>query len=70
LVLSKRDSFISTFNLGFGLIDLYQALASYLHLPPQQYFLWTRVDDLLHIVIGLALVIIGAAGVSQRKPTA
>ena len=69
LVLSKRENFISTFNLGFGLIDLYQAFASYLHLPPQQYFLWTRVDDLLHIVIGLALVIIGATGISQRKPT-
>jgi hypothetical protein len=44
------------------LIDLYQALASALHLPPEKYFLWTRVDDILHVLIGLALVIIGVYG--------
>jgi len=55
------------FNLGFGLIDLYQAAASFLNLPPKQYFLWTRVDDVLHIVIGLALVVIGGYGLSQRS---
>jgi hypothetical protein len=58
---------ISFFNAGFGLIDLYQALASYLHLPPGEYFLWTRADDILHIVIGLALVIIGGFGVLKRE---
>ena len=46
LVLSRKESLISAFNLVFGLIDLYQAVASYLALPPQQYFLWTRVDGL------------------------
>jgi len=59
---TRRESLISFFNVGFGLIDLYQAVASYLHWPPQQYFLWTRVDDVLHILIGLALVIIGGYG--------
>jgi hypothetical protein len=44
-VLSRRESLVRSFNFGFGLIDLYQALASYLHLPPEQYFRWTRVDD-------------------------
>ena len=53
---------MSSFNLGFGLIDLYQALASYLDLPPEQYFLWTRVDDILHILIGLTLASIGFYG--------
>jgi hypothetical protein len=67
LVWSGKDKVISCFNFGFGLIDIYQALASYLHLPPQQYFLWTRVDDVLHIVIGLALVLIGASGVFRPK---
>ncbi len=62
LVWLRRESFICFFNVGFGFIDLYQALASYLHLPPQQYFLWTRVDDILHILIGLMLVIIGSYG--------
>jgi hypothetical protein len=67
LVLSKRESFIRGFNIVFGLIDLYQALASYLHLAPQQYFLWTRVDDLLHILIGLILVIIGCYGITRGE---
>lgn len=66
---SRREALISIFNVGFGLIDLYQALASYLHWPPQQYFIWTRVDDILHILIGLALVIIGVYGLLKRERT-
>ncbi len=67
LALSRRESLISVFNFGFGLIDLYQALASFANLPPKQYFLWTRTDDILHILIGLALVIIGGYGVMKRE---
>ena len=58
-VLSKNQNLIRTFNIGFGLIDLYQALASYLHLFPETYFHWKTADDILHIIIGGALVIIG-----------
>ncbi|MEP7273104.1 MAG: hypothetical protein ABI882_16515 [Acidobacteriota bacterium] len=61
LVLSKSESLIRAFCIGFGAIDLYQAVASYLHLFPEQYLHWTRVDDVLHIVVGLALVLIGIA---------
>ena len=50
------------FNLGFGLIDLYQAVASFANLFPKAQFKWTRVDDLLHVVIGAALVLIGVFG--------
>lgn len=66
---SAKEVLVSFFNAGFGMVDLYQALASYLHLPPEQYFLWTRVDDILHILIGLALVIIGGYGIfkSERR---
>ena len=68
IILSTRNqSLISSFNAGFGLIDLYQALASHFHLPPGQYFLWTRVDDILHILIGLTLVIIGGYGRLKLK---
>jgi hypothetical protein len=68
IILSTRNqSLISFFNTGFGLIDLYQALASYLHLPPEKYFLWTRVDDILHILIGLTLVIIGGYGILKLR---
>ena len=64
---TRKDSLVSFFNFGFGLIDLYQALASYANLPPKQYFLWTRTDDILHILIGLALVIIGCYGIFKRE---
>ena len=65
LVWTRNELWLSSFNFGFGLIDLYQALASALHLPPEKYFLWTNVDDILHVVIGLALVIIGGYGLSK-----
>jgi hypothetical protein len=67
ILLSRREQFVSLFNAGFGLIDLYQAAASFLHLPPEQYFLWTRVDDVLHIVIGLILTIIGCYGLFRPR---
>ena len=63
---SKHELFISSFNAGFGLIDLYQALASYLDLPPAKYFLWTTVDDILHIILGLILAIIGFYGLVRN----
>jgi hypothetical protein len=62
IVLSGSEGAIRNFNLGFGLIDLYQAIASFSNLFPKQYFKWTRADDLLHIVIGAALVLIGIFG--------
>ena len=64
---SGRERLISLFNAGFGVIDLYQALASYADLPPKQYFLWTGVDDILHIIIGLALFIIGCYGLMGQQ---
>lgn len=62
IVLSNHHTAIKAFNIGFGLIDLYQAAASYLNLFPKQQFKWTRVDDLLHVVIGALLVVIGVFG--------
>ena len=64
---TRKDSLVSFFNLGFGWIDLYQALASYANLPPKQYFLWTRTDDILHILIGSALIFIGGFGLLKRE---
>ncbi|MFT3711021.1 MAG: hypothetical protein QM817_25625 [Archangium sp.] len=57
------------FNLGFGLIDLYQALASALTLWPQQLFLWKRADDVLHVVVGLLLVAFAVA-LDRPRPAA
>ncbi|HEX4900708.1 MAG TPA: hypothetical protein VFV61_09260 [Pyrinomonadaceae bacterium] len=64
---ARKERWISLFNAGFGLIDLFQALASYTDLTPKQYFLWTRVDDILHVVIGLTLLIIGCYGLVREK---
>ena len=55
------------FNFGFGLIDIYQAIASYLNLPPKQFFLWTGVDDILHVVLGVGLALIGLYGILKQK---
>lgn len=62
LVYSQCGGCIRAFNIGFGLIDLYQAVASFLGWFPKAQFQWTRVDDVLHIVIGGALVIVGVVG--------
>ena len=67
MVFSGRPKPVCFFNLIFGLIDLYQAVASYLNLPPKQFFLWTRVDDILHVVLGVALFLIGLYGILKVK---
>jgi hypothetical protein len=66
LLLRNKEKWMIIFNIGFGLIDLYQALASYENLFPERYFRWTRVDDVSHVVVGLALVVIGLYGVVKR----
>lgn len=53
------------FNLGFGAVDLYQAVASWADLFPKRHFQWRPADDVLHVVIGLALVAVGAAGLGR-----
>ena len=67
LISAKNDLLASSFNFGFGLIDLYQVLASVVGLTPIQYFLWTFLDDVVHVILGFALVLIGAYGISNWK---
>ena len=62
LISIENDLVASSFNLGFGLIDLYQVLASVVGLTPIQYFHWTYIDDVVHVLLGFALVIIGGYG--------
>lgn len=64
---TKSDLWASAFNFGFGLIDLYQVLASVVGLTPIQYFHWTFFDDVAHVLIGFALVLIGGYGLRQWK---
>lgn len=64
----KNERPIRWFNIGFGLLDLYQAAASFAHLFPEEFFQWKTADDVLHIVIGLALVLIGIFGSKGNSP--
>jgi hypothetical protein len=59
ILFSGNLQYVKTFNIGFGAIDLYQALASFAHIFPEKQFKWTRADDILHIVIGAALITVG-----------
>jgi hypothetical protein len=68
LTQTKNDLVASGFNLGFGLIDLYQVLASVVGLTPIEYFHWTFIDDVVHVLLGFALVLIGGYGLRQRLP--
>jgi hypothetical protein len=69
IVASKREFYIALFNALFGLIDIYQVIASVAFLPPRNYFLWTGVDDILHVIIGAALLVIGLYGLLKlRQP--
>ena len=61
-VLFGVEPCIRTFNIVFGLIDLYQAAASYLHIFPKNQFRWKPADDILHVVIGPGLILVGIAG--------
>ena len=63
---TKSDLWASAFNFGFGLIDLYQVIASVFGLTPIQYFFWTFADDILHVLIGFALVLIGGYGLRNN----
>ena len=67
LVMTNSDLWASAFNLVFGLIDLYQALASAVGLAPIQYFHWTYVDDVVHVLLGFGLVLIGGYGLLKWK---
>ena len=66
VVLTRNVSLMRLFNIGFGLIDIYQALASVGHLFPQRLFRWTRTDDVLHVVIGASLIVVGVWGQRDR----
>jgi hypothetical protein len=53
---------IRAFNVGFGLIDLYQAVASRTGWFPKAWFRWRPADDALHVAVGLGLVAVGVLG--------
>jgi hypothetical protein len=66
LVIAKRPKWIAAFNVGFGMIDLWQAVAGFTGLYPARLFALRPADHVAHIVIGAALVAIGALGMRRR----
>ncbi len=62
VVVSCTNSSARTFNITFGVVDLYQALASRLGWFPKDLFRWKHLDDVLHVVIGSLLVLVGLVG--------
>jgi len=61
LAIAGSNGPIRAFMIGFGAIDLYQAAASRLGWFPQRWFRWRAADDVLHVVIGAFLVVVGVA---------
>lgn len=59
LLLLKDGRAARAFNVAFGAIDLYQAFASFTQIFPAAYFRWKPADDMLHIVIGAGLILVG-----------
>lgn len=64
LVLQGSAAGAAAFNLIFGAIDLYQALAGVTGLFPARWFALRPADHVVHLVIGLFLV--GVAAVGRR----
>ena len=64
---SRRRSPSRAFNIGFGTVDLYQAVASRRGWFPQRWFRWKTADDVLHVGIGAALIVAGLCG-SRADP--
>jgi len=58
-LMTKQLVVVRGFVIGFGLIDVYQAIASVAGLWPKALFQWKVADDVLHVVIGLGLVAVG-----------
>ncbi len=59
IICSGDAAWVRGFNICFGLIDLYQAAASFVGWFPATHFRWKRADDVLHVIIGIALVSVG-----------
>jgi len=60
LAASKNRRAVAYFNVGFGAIDLWQAVAGVTGLFPFKLFALKTGDHVAHVVIGLILVIVGA----------
>ena len=68
LVAARSARGAALFNLGFGAIDLYQALAGLTGVFPAGVFHLKPADHAVHVVLGLLLVIFGVRYWSTPRP--
>jgi hypothetical protein len=70
IVLARSARFAGVFNVGFGAVDLYQALAGVLGIFPAGVFGLRPADHVVHVVLGAVLVGVGLrAPLAPRRPT-
>jgi hypothetical protein len=68
LALTRRPAAAALFNVGFGAIDLYQAVAGVAGLFPAALFALRPADHVVHLVLGLLLVVVGWLGRPRAEP--
>ncbi len=66
ILLLRKRILVSAFNLFFGLVDLYQALAGIMGIFPADLFALRPADHVVHIAVGLPLATLGALGLRFR----
>lgn len=62
LVLRRATGAAITFNLIFGCIDLYQAVAGLTGWSPARLFALQPADHVVHVLVGAVLVVVGYMG--------
>ena len=62
LVVGKSAVGVAAFNLGFGIVDVYQVVAGVTGVFPARQFRYKPADHVVHAVIGLALAVVGGMG--------
>jgi hypothetical protein len=66
VLLSGSGQAAAGFNFGFGLIDLYQAVAGVWGWAPARLFQLRPADHVIHVVLGAALVAVAMPLLSPR----
>ena len=68
LVVARSARGAALFNVGFGAIDLYQALAGVTGLFPADLFHLKPADHAVHVLFGVLLVVFGVRYLTAPSP--
>jgi hypothetical protein len=64
IVVSRSTRSAALFNLGFGMVDLYQAVAGVAGVFPAAVFGLRPADHVAHVLLGFLLVAFGIRGIA------